>query len=80
VGQVRALGPRSSRADDTRDAQRRRDCPGGSDDDGILCRPCALLRLSHERHRHFIQGLHALPLEELTALGFVSYEPTPTSS
>ena len=39
-----------------------------------------LLRLSHERHRHFIQGLHALPLEELTALGFESYEPTSTSS
>lgn len=34
---------------------------------------------THERHRHFLLGLHALSEEELSALGLKSYEPVPAS-
>ena len=35
-----------------------------------------LLRITHERHRFFILGHHALTLEELAALGVDPQEPT----
>jgi hypothetical protein len=52
---------------------------GGTDDqlaDGFT-KP--LMVSTHARHRHFIQGLHALTAEELKDLGLDDYPPAPIS-
>jgi hypothetical protein len=39
-----------------------------------------LPRVTFERHRHFIQGLHAFSKDEITAMGLPYYELTSTTS
>jgi hypothetical protein len=36
--------------------------------------------VTFERHRHFIQGLHAFSKDEITAMGLPYYELTSTTS